>query len=549
MLVVLLVVYAALLFYGLGSWGVLETSEARYAEMAREMYVSGDYLHPTFSGLRHYHKPPLTYYLTAAAYALFGVSAWSARVFLQVALLVQLLMMYGIAGTLFRREHLALRATAIYAALPAVLIASRNLTTDLYLTTFLLAGVWAFLRAERRGRPALLLLMYGCWGLAALTKGAGMVILPAVLLPAWYLLHPPERWRPLLVWHLAGAVLGCAIGLSWYAELIAGEPELFHYFVVEQTIKRYTTDQWMRTQPVWFYLATISATAFPWCWALLTGRRSWRVGPPDQTILLWLAAWFILPVLFYSFAQSKLLLYVLPVYPATALLAAYWLGQAPLPLVRRWTLATQIGFTVLLAALVGAGLTVPEISLGAGFFVVAALTGLSVWWLPALLPGEADGLRDQLTVVTLLFSMGLLPLAAHFTSRNELLVNSPDPVVQYVRERRLLPREVYMLNRELPALAFGLQQPVLRLYDGNMPRDTSFEVDTAWHRAWYDVSRPEIRRQLTQRWSRHPALVVSKGRPGPEVEAWLEALGTPDTLGRYLLYATPEGPKSDEEPH
>ncbi len=86
-LLFLLALYAVLCFYRLGSWGVLETSEARYAAMGREMYLSGDYLHPTFTGLRHYHKPPLTYTVTALAYRLFGVSAWSARIFLQLALL------------------------------------------------------------------------------------------------------------------------------------------------------------------------------------------------------------------------------------------------------------------------------------------------------------------------------------------------------------------------------------------------------------------------------------------------------------------------------
>jgi len=74
-----------------GTWGLTETSEARYAQISKEMFTSGDYLHPTLLGIQHYHKPPVTYYITSLGYSIFGANETGARFFLAIALLIQLL--------------------------------------------------------------------------------------------------------------------------------------------------------------------------------------------------------------------------------------------------------------------------------------------------------------------------------------------------------------------------------------------------------------------------------------------------------------------------
>lgn len=120
----ILSVFALLLCYRLGGWGVLETSEARYAEMSWEMYRTGDLLHPTFLQLRHYHKPPLTYAITAGAYQLFGPSPFAARFFLQLGLLVQLLLVYRIGRMVFQDRARARLATLIYLSFPILRLAA-----------------------------------------------------------------------------------------------------------------------------------------------------------------------------------------------------------------------------------------------------------------------------------------------------------------------------------------------------------------------------------------------------------------------------------------
>ncbi|WP_420457802.1 ArnT family glycosyltransferase [Neolewinella sp.] len=534
----LLVLFSLLLFYRLGSWGVLETSEARYAEMSREMYLSGDYLHPTFTGLRHYHKPPMTYAITALAYRLFGVSPWSARFFLQIALLAQLWLMYRI-GVLLLDRQAALWAVAIYASFPAVLIGAHNLTTDLYLTTFLLAGVWAFLRSQSQRHPLLwLLLTYTFCGLAALTKGAGVVILPAVLLPTYYLLHPPASWWKTIARHALNVLVFLVVGLSWYAALIVEDPFLLHYFVVEQTVHRYTSDQWMRAKPAYFYLVTVLATTLPWGVALIAHGRWWLAVRALRKTMLWLAAWVVGPILFYSFAQSKLILYVLPAYAGIGLLTAVWLQQDDTSgrQIERWLLIMQIQATILLVALLATPWLTTQVAGGVRYYAYLGFALPLIWYLPRHTVATTANGAERLLIVSLLFATCLIPIGREFLAHNELLVNSPQPLVRYLKERGLGDREVHMLNRELPGLAFGLETDMKRLYEGGMPRDTSRQVNELWHERWYDVSVPATVDLLSRRWHRTPIVVIAPGAPSDSLRNWLEGLGQQDRLGRYYIY-------------
>jgi 4-amino-4-deoxy-L-arabinose transferase-like glycosyltransferase len=74
----------------LGLWGVTESSEARYAEISREMLLSGNMLLPQYLGVLHFDKPLMTYWITALGYEIFGFNAFGARFFLQIAFSVQL---------------------------------------------------------------------------------------------------------------------------------------------------------------------------------------------------------------------------------------------------------------------------------------------------------------------------------------------------------------------------------------------------------------------------------------------------------------------------
>lgn len=175
---------AALCFLGLllinnHLWGLTETSEARYAEISKEMFENNTLAHPTLLGIYHYHKPPFTYQITTIGYQLFGVNEFGARFFLQISFLIQIILVYLIAFRLFPIKKTALIAALLYASSPIAIMASKNLTTDSYLTTWVLLSIYSWLQAKSK-HPYYTFLFYGAIAMGFLTKGP-LVLLPVLL--------------------------------------------------------------------------------------------------------------------------------------------------------------------------------------------------------------------------------------------------------------------------------------------------------------------------------------------------------------------------------
>ncbi|HUH45686.1 MAG TPA: glycosyltransferase family 39 protein [Arenibacter sp.] len=168
---VFILVVFLILIAGLGSYGLAETSEARYAEISREMLLNSDYMNPELLGVFHFHKPPITYYITTLGYQVFGINEFGARFFLQVAIIIQLLLVYRIADLLYHNKRIAFMSGPIYFSLPIILISSRNLTTDTFLSTFILTAIYCWQVYVLKNKIGFLYLFYVLTGLAILTKG------------------------------------------------------------------------------------------------------------------------------------------------------------------------------------------------------------------------------------------------------------------------------------------------------------------------------------------------------------------------------------------
>ena len=175
---ILLTIFIVTLFH-LGSWGLTETSEARYAQIAKEMFETGDYIHPRKMGISHYHKPPLTYYVTALGYAIFGINEFGARFFLSVALIMQLILIYKTSLLLFNDKKTSLLTVVLYFSTPLILASIRNLTTDAYLNTFVMMAIYFWVKHLEEKK--FFILFYLSLSLGFFTKG------PLVLIPVMYL--------------------------------------------------------------------------------------------------------------------------------------------------------------------------------------------------------------------------------------------------------------------------------------------------------------------------------------------------------------------------
>lgn len=217
-LAVLITIAAVCLFINSGSWGVTETSEARYAEISREMLDSGDWTHPKLLGIGHYHKPPLTYIITTISYKIWGVNPFAVRFFLQIAILIQIILVYNIGKILFRHNNTAFLAAIIYVSFPAVIISSRALTTDAYLATFALAAIYCWMTYRKVNNIPALYGYYIFLALGFLTKGLLIFIVPLIVTITYnyhYRSSKNNYWH-----HIIALLLVLSLGFSWYMQFL-----------------------------------------------------------------------------------------------------------------------------------------------------------------------------------------------------------------------------------------------------------------------------------------------------------------------------------------
>ncbi|RYU82873.1 ArnT family glycosyltransferase [Hymenobacter persicinus] len=529
-------------FVGLGSWGVLESSEARYAEIGREMLTTHDWLHPRLLGIQHFHKPPLTYWLTAAGLTLAGPTAFGVRLLPVLAVLLQIGLVYGLGLLLFAHDRArALAAAVVYGTLPVVLISALNVTTDAYLQTLELAATYGILRYYHAGGRRWLYLFWVSLGLAFLTKGPVGFVLPLMAIIGFYFRQQQPR-RPFTLHHALGLVLFVLVGLSWYLYLIAENPAFVRYFLFEHTVERFANPQTFgRAKPWWFYLVLAPATSLPWSAALITQvvRTRWaEVSQQWRNVLIF---WVLLPLVFFSLSSSKLLLYVLPLFAGVALLTVYYLGRLSDAALQRWYLGLGFFYGLVLAALCLLPALVTVLPVPLEVSPATALwpaTGIVLLVLQHALWDQVR-VAPRLLAIATIFTAALLLAAKPILHQNQLRFNGSRPLAELLARRQLTGRPILVYDQLLPSLAFELGRLPVSLHDGNhnLTRETQFEPGLTWQQNLVyltDSTRETyVRTLLTQ----HPVLLV-KGEVKPERQWLLRAFSTQEKVGEWTLYSS-----------
>ncbi len=339
-------------FAGLGHRKLVRADESRYGEIPREMVATGNWLTPRLDGFKYFEKPPLQYWATASAYEAFGVSEWATRLWPALTGFAGLLLVFFAGNRAFGRPvgeyaALALAGSALYAALGHVA------TLDMGVSFFLSFAVLAFVLAQLDSTPAPARRgwMLGAWAaaaLAVLSKGLIGVVLPGGAL-ILYMLWQRDA-RPLRRLHpLAGLAVFAAIAVPWFVAVSAANPEFARFFFIHEHFERFLTKTHDRYEPVWYFVPVLLVGAMPWLVSL--GAALWRLPripePGEFKPVRFLVAWCVAVFAFFSVSDSKLPSYILPIFPALALLVGVQLRDA-----RRGLVAAQ----ALLAALAGAAL-------------------------------------------------------------------------------------------------------------------------------------------------------------------------------------------------
>ncbi len=306
--------------------------EARYAEVAREMLESGDWVTPRLSGIEHWHKPPVTCWAIAASFAAFGLNEFAARLPSALAAVASVIAVYGTGRMLFGRGAGLLGAVVLASSLLFVLM-GRLATPDMLLACWTCWAVYLLVRTFVHGdRPGTDALLRGLFiGLGFMTKGP--VILLFVVAPALLAVALTHRWRAFRAakpWLAVAAF--CVIGLPWFIVVCAQNPGLTGYFAGFQTFERVASDVHGHSGSILYYVPVLLLGFGPWIvfvpYAAVraVGSKAEPVEDAKARALLMLLL-FVVPLVVLSVIGSKGLAYMLPALPAGALLVGRLLDE------------------------------------------------------------------------------------------------------------------------------------------------------------------------------------------------------------------------------
>jgi len=330
------IVWLATTAVGLGSTGLWEPDEPRYAEATRQMLQRGDMLTPYFNGAPRFEKPILFYWTQVGAFVVFGVSETAARLPSAIAGLGCLLLTYAI-GRRYFPARAALSGTLVLATTFRFVVWTRLGLPDVLLMFWLLGALSYFLRAleDEPYHPHVALIGWAAVGLGMLTKGP-VIVIPLLTVAAyvlWTRQHVSvRRLRP---W--VGALLAAAIGLPWYLWMAWQHGRTFVDFAIgHELLERYASSSAAFSTPprsVLWYPRIYLGDAAPWtlfvvaaaAWAVV----QWRTFD-DRTRrgLALVAIWFVTVFIVFVPSRFKMPHYILPAYPASALLTGLFVDRA-----------------------------------------------------------------------------------------------------------------------------------------------------------------------------------------------------------------------------
>lgn len=326
-LLLLFVALAVLWFGTLHQRKLINPDEGRYAEIPREMVASGDWLTPRLNDIKYFEKPALQYWATAAAYEVFGLHEWTARLWSALCGFLGILATACTVRQLWGKDAALYAASVLSSSLLWVMISHVN-TLDMGVSFFLSAAIFCFILAQRdeaattpKTTRRWMWLGWFMLALAILNKGLIGMVLPAATLVVYSLWQRDfSIWRKL---HLvSGLALLLAVTAPWFIAVSLKNPEFAHFFFIHEHFERFLTKAHGRYQPMWYFIPILLAGMLPWLVSLFTMlghaiRRNPEQHFQPQRFLL---VWCIVVFGFFSASSSKLASYILPLFPALAAL-------------------------------------------------------------------------------------------------------------------------------------------------------------------------------------------------------------------------------------
>ncbi len=312
--------------------------ETRYAEIPMEMIAGGDWISPRFDGVRYFEKPVLGYWATALSILAFGENNFAVRLPCALAAGLSALLVFLLARRAYGKkeqdETTAILAALVFLSCMEVFVVGNIALLDNLFSFFLTASIVAFFLATEAtsgsAKEKYFLLASGAsCGLAFLTKGFLAFAVPVLALAPY--LAWQRRYRDLLRMGWLPILAAVAVALPWCISIHLREPDFWKFFFWNEHIRRFLGNNAQHKESFLFFFLAAPGIFLPWTFATpaaFKGIKALWHDPGEKGRLARLSiCWLVLPYLFLSVSNGKLLTYVLPCFPPFAILTALGLSH------------------------------------------------------------------------------------------------------------------------------------------------------------------------------------------------------------------------------
>ena len=427
-ILLLLMIYGLLWFGTLNYRHLIPSDEGRYAEMAREMLLTGDWVTPRYNGYQYFEKPPLQVWATAATFQVFGIGDWQARLWTALTGFLTILAI-GFTGTRIYNARAGWLAAVVLASSPMWVISGHFNSLDMGLSAFLIAALCSLLLAQTsHNKISSRNWMWACWvfmALATLSKGLIGAAIPAMVFIAYSISTWDWKiWARLRLF--SGTIIYLLITAPWFVLVAQRNPEFLEFFFIHEHLQRFTQDTHSRTGPIYYFVPLLLIGALPWVLQIPGSiAQAWQERKREFSSGWLLVCWFVVIFVFFSVSHSKLPGYIIPIFPALALLIGkrldHLLGSTN-SMALPWKLQT-LGFVLL--GSVGF-LFLSEIDKQARpdeieayaqytYWVIAALIALIGFSLYAALQSKRNGLQSIISFASGFFLCAIIAGTGHET--------------------------------------------------------------------------------------------------------------------------------------
>jgi 4-amino-4-deoxy-L-arabinose transferase-like glycosyltransferase len=408
-----------IVFLNLGGVPLLDNDEPVYAETPKEMFIFNDFVSPRIYGEYWYDKPPMYYWLVVASYKLFGMNEFAAR-FPSASLAVICTLVVYLAGRRLFNERAGMAGALVLVTSIEFFYVGKAAVTDMTLLLFLSIALLSFIEKKYY-------IAYIFAGLATITKGPIGLLFPGGIVFVYLLLS--HNWSQLKTMKIPlGILLYAIVAAPWFYSMYTIHGSIFiDTFIGFHNITRFTSPEHPEGVLWYYYIPVLILGFFPWTaimlqsiWASLTRSKA------NFSVLLFLNIWAIFIFAFFTMSQTKLVTYILPMYPPLAMIVGWYIDQL-------WTSRNKVRSTswaialgILAVVFVGGmfvGLkTMPMLQngiyLSAAIFVAMASAAAYFIWNKEV--GRAFWIQIiAMTMFSVVLVCVLFPLAApNFTSKN-----------------------------------------------------------------------------------------------------------------------------------